>query len=145
MAKELPKQSAYFIQIIIVQNLLSLGIELLRISPVVQNALRKVVSKILGHNLTDKERESTFIGLRSLDDPLEYYFGRELGSKIILALMVLYVYGAGMAPITCYFTLLISLGSLPWDFDINSSISIPLVMILVVIFGLGSPKSRSFA
>ena len=107
MAKELPKQSAYFIQIIIVQNLLSLGIELLRISPVVQNALRKVVSKILGHNLTDKERESTFIGLRSLDDPLEYYFGRELGSKIILALMVLYVYGAGMAPITCYFTLLI--------------------------------------
>ncbi len=89
----LPARSAYFIQIIIVQNLLSLGMELLRISPIGENILRKVACKCMGYNLTEKERNTTFMGLRSLDDPLEYYFGRELGSKIILLQMVLYVYG----------------------------------------------------
>ena len=107
LASALPEQSAYFIQIIIVQNLPPLGIELLRISPIVQNILRGIVSNRLGHNLTEKERTSTFMGLRSLNDPLEYYFGRELGSKTILAMMTLYVYGSGMAPITSYFTLIV--------------------------------------
>jgi len=102
----LPAQSAYFIQIIIVQNLLALGIELLRISPVAQNIIRKVVAKKLAHNLTEKERNESFMGLRSLEAPLEYYFGRELGGKIILVQMVLYVYGC-MSPITTYFTLIV--------------------------------------
>jgi len=106
VAKALPEQSAYFIQIIIVQNSLSLGIELLRISPIVQNILRKIALKYVGHNLTEKERNETFLGQRSLDDPLEYYFGRELGTKIVLLQMVLFVYGC-MAPITCYFTLIV--------------------------------------
>mmetsp|Transcript_29069 Transcript_29069/g.50173 ORF Transcript_29069/g.50173 Transcript_29069/m.50173 type:complete len:1011 (-) Transcript_29069:114-3146(-) len=105
-AEALPAQSAYFIQIIMVQNFLSLGIELVRISPIAQNFARKIVSNLFGHNLTEKERNETFLGLRSLDDPLEYYFGRELGTKIVLLQMVLFVYGC-MAPITSYFTLLI--------------------------------------
>mmetsp|Transcript_22933 Transcript_22933/g.48365 ORF Transcript_22933/g.48365 Transcript_22933/m.48365 type:complete len:993 (-) Transcript_22933:374-3352(-) len=106
VAATLPAQSAYFIQIILVQNLLSLGIELLRIFPVVENIVRKILCKVMGHNLTEKERTETFMGLRSLDNPLEYYFGRELGSKTILLQMVLCVYGC-MAPITSYFTLLV--------------------------------------
>jgi len=106
LAGALPSQSAYFIQIILVQNLLALGLELLRLSPVVSNVLRKIASKILGHNLTEKERNETFLGLRTLDDPPEYFFGRELGSKHILVLMVLFVYGC-MAPVTSYFTLLV--------------------------------------
>ena len=60
----------------------------------------------MGFNLTEKERNSTFMGIRSLSDPLEYYFGRELGAKTILLMMVLYVYSC-MAPITSYFTLLV--------------------------------------
>ena len=88
------------------QNLLAIGIELLRISPVVQNIVRKIVIKLMGFNLTEKERNSTFMGIRSLSDPLEYYFGRELGAKTILLMMVLYVYSC-MAPITSYFTLLV--------------------------------------
>lgn len=47
------------------------------------------------------------MGLRSLDDPLEYYFGKEMGQKTILIMMVLFVYGSGMAPLTSYFTLFI--------------------------------------
>ena len=56
IASALPEQSAYFIQIIIIQNLPPLAIELLRISPIVQNILRGIVSNRLGHNLTEKER-----------------------------------------------------------------------------------------
>ena len=89
-----------------VQNLLGLATELLRISPIATNLARKIVAKVMGHNLTEKEQNETFLGLRALDDPLEYYFGRELGSKTVLLLMVLYVYGC-MSPITCWFTLLI--------------------------------------
>jgi calcium permeable stress-gated cation channel len=56
LASAIPEQSANFIQIIIIQNLPPLGIELLRISPIVQNILRGIVSNRLGHNLTEKER-----------------------------------------------------------------------------------------
>jgi len=98
----------FYIQLILVQNLLAIGLELLRISPVVQNMVRKIAIKLMGFNLTEKERSSTFMGIRSLSDPLEYYFGRELGAKTILLMMVLYVYSC-MAPITSYFTLLVFL------------------------------------
>ena len=83
-----------------------MGLELLRLTPVVTNLLRRIVAKILGHNLTEKERNESFMGLRSLDDPLEFYFGRELGQKTILIQMVLFVYVC-MSPITAYFTLFV--------------------------------------
>ena len=63
VASELPAKSAFFIQLIIFQNLLALGIELLRISPIVTNILRKVLAEKLGHNLTEKERGEVFLGL----------------------------------------------------------------------------------
>ena len=104
LAETLPAQSAYFIQLIIVQNLLALGIELLRISPIVNEWLGTLVKKLFGYNLTEKERNTSFLGIRDIADPLEYYFGRELGMKTTLTMMVLYVYGC-MSPITAYFTL----------------------------------------
>lgn len=108
LATTLPAQSAYFIQLIIVQNLLALGIELLRISPIAQEWLGTLVKKIFGYDLTEKERNTSFLGIRDIADPLEYYFGRELGMKTMLIMMVLYVYGC-MSPITAYFTLAIFL------------------------------------
>ena len=104
LAETLPAQSAYFIQLIIVQNLLALGIELLRISPIVNEWLGTLVKKLFGYNLTEKERNTSFLGIRDIADPLEYYFGRELGMKTTLTMMVLFVYGC-MSPITAYFTL----------------------------------------
>lgn len=106
VAERLPAQSAFFMQLIVVQNLLSLGMELLRISPIAINGARIILSNVLGYNLTDEERSKSFLGLNSLGDPKYFYFGRELGSKTILLQMVLYVYGC-MAPLTCYFTLLV--------------------------------------
>uniref|UniRef100_A0A7S2M4L9 CSC1/OSCA1-like 7TM region domain-containing protein n=1 Tax=Skeletonema marinoi TaxID=267567 RepID=A0A7S2M4L9_9STRA len=106
VAEALPAQAAYLIQIIIIQNLLSMGLELLRLTPGVTDLLRRIVAKMLGHNLTEKERNETFLGLRSLDDPLEFYFGRELGQKTVLIQMVMFVYVC-MSPITSYFTLFV--------------------------------------
>jgi len=108
VATALPAQSAYFIQLIIVQNLLALGIELLRISPIVQEWIGILVKKLAGYDLTEKERNTSFMGIRDIADPLEYYFGRELGMKTCLIMMVLYVYGC-MSPLTAYFTLAIFL------------------------------------
>ncbi|KAL7542895.1 hypothetical protein ACHAWF_007273 [Thalassiosira exigua] len=108
VAVALPSQAGYFIQIIFVQNLPALGIELLRVSAVAQNIARKIAVKIMGHNVTDMERNETFMGLRSLDNPLGYEYARQIGSKVILAQMVLFVYGC-MSPITAYFTLLVFL------------------------------------
>jgi len=108
VAETLPAQSAYFIQLIIVQNLLALGIELLRISPIAQEWIGTLVKKLFGYDLTEKERNTSFLGIRDIADPLEYYFGRELGMKTMLLMMVLYVYGC-MSPITAYFTLAIFL------------------------------------
>ena len=75
LGEALPAQSAYFIQIIIVQNLLALGTELLRISPVALNVVRKVAAKKLGHNLTEKERSESFMGLVSL---WNYLYGEDI-------------------------------------------------------------------
>ncbi len=105
-SEALPPRAAFFIQLIIAQNLLPLCIELLRIAPVVKNQIRKLLANALGHNLTAKERSETFLGLQALGDPPQYAFGSEVGSKIVLLLMVLYVYSC-MSPITSYFTLLV--------------------------------------
>ena len=83
-----------------------LGSELLRISPVVTNIIRKLLANVLGHNLTEKERNETFLGLQALGDPPQYFFGSATGSKTVLLLMVLYVYSC-MSPITSYFTFLV--------------------------------------
>jgi len=106
LAKALPGQASYFIQVILVQNWLGLGTELLRVSPIVQSILRHYVGKFFGYDLTEKERSSSYMGFRVFSDPLEYFFGRHLGGETMLIFMVLFVYGC-MSPITSYFTLLI--------------------------------------
>jgi hypothetical protein len=105
LSEALPAQAAFFIQLIIVQSLVPLGIELLRIVPIVMNIIRKLLAKILGHNLSEKERNETFI-LPSLSEPAEYFFGTETGTKIVVLTMVQYVYTC-MSPITSFFTLLV--------------------------------------
>ena len=105
LSEALPAQAAFFIQLIIVQSLVPLGIELLRIIPIVMNMIRKLLANLLGHNLSEKERNEMFI-LPSLNDPAEYFFGTETGTKIVVLTMVQYVYSC-MSPITSFFTLLV--------------------------------------
>lgn len=69
LAKSLPSQSVYFIQISFVSLVVQNGSEMLRVVPLVMAALRSII----GPNLTEKERETSYFGLRPLSDPQRFY------------------------------------------------------------------------
>ena len=68
LAKSLPAQSTYFIQISFVSVIVQGGMELLRVVPIVMAVLRSFI----GPRLTEKERRTTYLGLRPLNDPAEF-------------------------------------------------------------------------
>ena len=68
LAKSLPSQSTYFIQISFVSIVVQGGMELLRVVPIVMATLRSVI----GPQLTEKERKTTYFGLRPLNDPQKF-------------------------------------------------------------------------
>jgi hypothetical protein len=105
LATALPAQASYFIQVILVQNVLGLGTELLRVSALISSLLRQVLGKLMGRDLTNKEQKSALFGQWRFSDPSEYMFGR---GETTLIFMVLFVYGC-MSPIACYFTLFLFL------------------------------------
>eukprot|EP00529_Nitzschia_sp_RCC80_P004580 CAMPEP_0113497682 /NCGR_PEP_ID=MMETSP0014_2-20120614/30758_1 /TAXON_ID=2857 /ORGANISM="Nitzschia sp." /LENGTH=943 /DNA_ID=CAMNT_0000391633 /DNA_START=249 /DNA_END=3080 /DNA_ORIENTATION=- /assembly_acc=CAM_ASM_000159 len=97
LANTLPTRSTYFIQILLVDTSVSLGLELLRVVPLAIAGIRGFV----GPRLTQKERETTWMGLRPLADGLEFEHA-DLLSGSVLYFVVFFVY-AVLAPITSYF------------------------------------------
>ena len=68
LAKSLPSQSTYFIQISFVSIVVQSGMELLRAVPIVMATLRSFI----GPRLTEKEKRTTYFGLRTLNDPSKF-------------------------------------------------------------------------
>ena len=68
LATALPSQATYFLQVSFVSIIVSGGTEILRIVPLALALLRSFV----GPRLTEKEKRTTFFGLRPLYDPLEF-------------------------------------------------------------------------
>ena len=68
LATSLPSQSTYFIQISFVSIVVQGGMELLRVVPIVMATLRSFI----GPRLTEKEKGTTFLGLRPLNDPSKF-------------------------------------------------------------------------
>jgi len=99
LARSLPAQSTYFIQILLVDTFIRLSVEILRVLPLGMAALRRIV----GPNLTKKERNSVFLMLHPLSDPWDFP-GAEIFGEGVLYFVVLFVY-APIAPITCFFLL----------------------------------------
>jgi Calcium-dependent channel, 7TM region, putative phosphate len=97
LANSLPKQSTYFIQILLVDTAISLSVELLRVAAVGNAAVRAM----FGPNLTEKERETTWMGIRPLADPSEFGHA-DLMAITVLYFVVYFVY-AVLAPITSAF------------------------------------------
>lgn len=97
LANSIPGQSSYFMQILFVQTFLGQGLELLRVIPVAKAAIRSRV----GPNLTEKERNTSWLGLSPLADPGDFGFADTL-SNGILYFMVVFVYGT-LAPVTNWF------------------------------------------
>jgi len=100
LATSVPGQVKSFIQYVQVQNLLGCSIELLRVKRVVMALIRKRI----GPRLTEKERNSPFMGILPMIEPdkMEY---PTLLAQMVLYFMINLVYSC-IAPIMSYFTLL---------------------------------------
>lgn len=96
LATTLPVKSSFYIQLVLIATVIGLGLELLRVTPLFQAGVRG----ILGPNLTEKENNTTWYGLRPLSDPRDFFHARVLANAILF-LMVAYVYTI-IAPICCY-------------------------------------------
>jgi hypothetical protein len=96
LATSLPPQSTFFIQLIVINTVLGLGMELLRVMAVVQAWLRVCI----GPNLTESEKNRTRIGLRPFSDPRDFLHARIFASTVLL-FMVTFTYTM-LSPITCY-------------------------------------------
>mmetsp|Transcript_20279 Transcript_20279/g.34620 ORF Transcript_20279/g.34620 Transcript_20279/m.34620 type:complete len:394 (+) Transcript_20279:1167-2348(+) len=97
LANTLPAQSTYFVQIVLVTTFLGQGLELLRVYPLGMAWLRGRI----GPNLTEKERNTTYMELHPLSDPMEFQHAEVFG-QTILYFMVMFVYST-LAPIVNYF------------------------------------------
>jgi len=94
LANELPTKSTFFIQYVFIVTSLGVGIELLRIGPVVMASLR---SKF-GPNLTEKEKNTPWLFFSPLACPPLFKHAAVL-STVVLFCMILFVYAA-LAPLT---------------------------------------------
>ena len=97
LATTLPPQATFFIQLILISTVFGLGLEVLRTTAIVQAWLRKRV----GPNLTEKERNKTWMGLRPFADPRGFLHAR-VSASTMLFFMVAFVYMT-LSPITSYF------------------------------------------
>jgi hypothetical protein len=97
LANSLPAQSSYFIQILLATTFLMQSLEFLRVYQLGMAFLRQHV----GPNLTKKERQETWAGINSLEDPPEFWHA-ETFAQLILYFMVFFVY-APIAPVTTFF------------------------------------------
>eukprot|EP00522_Entomoneis_paludosa_P010249 CAMPEP_0172440364 /NCGR_PEP_ID=MMETSP1065-20121228/1000_1 /TAXON_ID=265537 /ORGANISM="Amphiprora paludosa, Strain CCMP125" /LENGTH=974 /DNA_ID=CAMNT_0013189155 /DNA_START=177 /DNA_END=3101 /DNA_ORIENTATION=- len=93
LANALPAQGTYFMQILLVSTTTSAGMELLRPIPIASAALRTYI----GPNLTEKERNKSYMGLRPLCDPKEFEHA-DYTSQLVLYFMCLFVF-AVISPI----------------------------------------------
>ena len=65
LSQTLPAQGTYFMQILMIWTTLTAAYEMFRVYPLSMAILRSRI----GPNLTEKERRSTYMGLRPLNDP----------------------------------------------------------------------------
>lgn len=98
LAISLPPQSTFFIQYMLVSTIIGLLFEMLRITQIWQDQIRKRV----WWNLTDKEANKKFKFLRPLGDPRNFFHARVFAADTMLLYMIGFVY-TPLAPITCYF------------------------------------------
>jgi hypothetical protein len=96
LANSLPAQSSYFIQILMATTFLVQSMNFLRVYPLGVAFLRHYV----GPSLTKKERNRTWGGINSLEDPPQFRLAKTF-AQIVLYFMVLFVY-APIAPATTF-------------------------------------------
>jgi Calcium-dependent channel, 7TM region, putative phosphate len=90
-------QATYFIQIVFVSTAISIGLEMLRVQPLVMALIRS----FLPPNLTEEERQTTVFGMfRPLADPDDFGHAANL-AQVVLNFIIMLVY-AVIAPLTVF-------------------------------------------
>lgn len=79
LATSLPAQSTFFFQMAVVMTTTTVVIEGLRVVPIALATVRRFA----GPRLTEKERETTFMGLRPLSDPDDFAHADFLSNAVI--------------------------------------------------------------
>jgi len=99
LAIALPAQSNYFLQILVVALVVTMGLEMLRVMPIGSAMARK----FFGPNLTEEERRKPWKFLYPLESPRKFEHAKSSGS-VVLYFMVFFVYSC-LAPISSFFLL----------------------------------------
>ena len=100
LATSVPKQVKSFIQYVLVKVFLSCSLEILRVTRVAMSIVRNYV----GPNLSEKERNSTFMGIQPISEPEELEYHTIL-ADMTLFFMINLIYSS-ISPVMSYFTLL---------------------------------------
>jgi len=100
LARSVPTQVKSFIQFVQIQNFLGCGMELLRIPRVAMALIRERI----GPNLTDKERNTPFMGILPISESEEMEYPH-LFAQMILYFMINLVYSC-IAPVMSYILLI---------------------------------------
>lgn len=96
LAQTLPLQATFFTQLLMISTFIGLGLELLRVKDVALAFIRR----LLGPNLSEKERNTIWMGLHPLSNPKEFQFADTIANAT-LYFMVSFVYST-LSPITSY-------------------------------------------
>ena len=99
LANALPAQSNYFLQILVVALVVTMGFEMLRVMPLTLALVRKFV----GPRLTEKERTKAWKWFNPLEEPCKFEHANVSGS-VVLYFMVFFVYSC-LAPVSSFFLL----------------------------------------
>jgi hypothetical protein len=92
LADSLPAQSTYFVQIAFVGMVLFIAVENLRIVALMTALLRRCI----GPRLTQKQRETTYMGIPPLADPVVFEHATNMARINVLYFMILLVRGTGL-------------------------------------------------
>lgn len=87
LANALPAKSTYFVQLVFVKSVVGFAVENLRIVALVTALLRKCV----GPRYTEKQKHTTYYGLRPLADPSPFSFASNMASVNVFFFMVIFV------------------------------------------------------
>eukprot|EP00292_Cryptomonas_paramecium_P003984 CAMPEP_0113682784 /NCGR_PEP_ID=MMETSP0038_2-20120614/12881_1 /TAXON_ID=2898 /ORGANISM="Cryptomonas paramecium" /LENGTH=727 /DNA_ID=CAMNT_0000601943 /DNA_START=210 /DNA_END=2393 /DNA_ORIENTATION=- /assembly_acc=CAM_ASM_000170 len=96
LGRKLPAQASFFMQLMLVQSFVGMGLELLRPVPCAIAAVRR----LLGPNVTPKERAAPWMGLNPLSSPGPFDQPNSL-SSVMLMYVILLAY-AVLSPVTCF-------------------------------------------
>lgn len=101
LANSLPGQATLFMQVSFVGTVIFIAMENLRVVALVMALVRRCI----GPRLTEKQRQTTFLGIRPLADPVDFQFEDNMSQICVLYFMIIFVSACFHDCLALFFTL----------------------------------------